>query len=88
MKVSSSIEVAMFAPRTLHITIQSEEEGRALYAIFNHTHNTDLFRNGQDQKVRKELEDFDLSHNDMEDVIANGIIYREFYYPKQPNLKP
>lgn len=83
MKVSSSIEVIEFVPRTLHLTIESEKEARAIYAIFNHTRNTDLFTNGQDGKVRRELADFG-QHNmtgDMEEVIANGITYREFYYP-------
>jgi len=80
MKVSSNIAVIGFVPIILHLTIESEEEARAVYAIFNYSGNTDLFKHGQDEEVREELKDFSTRGNDM---ISNGITYRKFYRPKK-----
>jgi len=81
MKVSSNIAVIGFVPIILHLTIESEEEARAIYAIFNYAGNTDLFKYGQDEEVREELKDF--STTGPNNVISNGIIYRKFYRPKK-----
>ena len=81
MKVNSENPEVGFSPIHLNIVLESAEEARAFYAIFNYTRNTDLFKNCQDIKIRKQLQEFRQLDEDA--VIANGITYQQFYYPKK-----
>jgi len=74
MKVFKN-EEKEFTPFTLNITIETEEEARALFAIFNLRKNGRLLR-GQDGLI---LEAIGKEYHVRRDVIANGITYEEFY---------
>ena len=76
MKVSRNKVEPSFTPFTLNITVESEEEARALYAVFNHSHNRALFEDDiQDGMIEK----IGLKYRVSDGVIANGVTYNEFY---------
>jgi len=76
MKVSKNNEKG-FTPFTLNITIESEEEARAMYAIFSHTRNTRLLA-GKDELITSAIGP-SYSIQLSSDIIANRITYMEFY---------
>ena len=62
-----------FRPITLEITIESEEEGRALYAVFNHTDNSALL--GWD--IYKALDRFRAQSDSQ---ITSKVSHRDWYH--------
>ena len=63
------------------LTVESEEEARALYAIFNYSPNLDLIPGGGGDKVRGIIGR--KFANAEEGMIANGVTYEEFYRSKE-----
>ncbi len=63
------------------LTIESEEEGRALYAIFNYIPNEDILPEGVGNSIRKVIGEryTDLGPDQM---IARGVDYPNFYRRK------
>lgn len=69
-------------PFEIVIKITTKEEARALYAIFNHSKNADLFRNNKASCVRDAIrEKFEHAEvtEGVQEVIANGITYKKYY---------
>ncbi len=60
------------------ITVTSEEEAQALYAIFNYVPNTDLFPHDGSDCIKQAIGEA-YSVSGVDDVIANGVTYRQFY---------
>ena len=63
-------------------TVESEEEARALYAIFNYCPNTDLLGGDIGERTRKVIGEH-FSELGSDSQIANGITYSEFYSHKE-----
>ena len=72
--MKATLDKTSFTPLTLTITIESEEEARALYAIFNHRRNVSLLP--KNIACRKMLSKYTTPS---EEVIANGVTYEQFY---------
>ena len=77
MKVKKVETKEKFTLFDLVFTITSKEEARAMYAIFNHGHNTRLLKDSgemvKDIIGRKYYVEYD------NEEIANGVTYKEFY---------
>ena len=78
MKVKRSTNV--FNPFSINITIETEEEAKALFAIFNHESNQSLF---YDASCCEDLKDeigfaFYVDEDD-DSIIANGVTAEDFY---------
>lgn len=69
-----------FKPVEITLTIESQEEAQALYAIFNYTPNCDLLPEDAPDKIRAALGDYAVRGTS---PIANGITYAEFYRNKE-----
>ena len=82
MKVRRDREGLRFGSFDVTLTIESEEEARALYAIFNYTYNVDLLPRGVDGEVKKAI---GCKYGDLGDsqYIAKGVYYRHFYRSKK-----
>jgi len=80
MKVKREDVKGSFVPFNLVISIESEEEARAMYAIFSHTGNTRLLKLIDSGRIREEIGDiYSCSKNDKLSIISNGISYKQFY---------
>ena len=80
MKVTTN-KTEVFNPIQLHITIETVDEARAMYAIFNKTDNTCLLPKDMQTEIKDKIgKDYYVSRS--QDIIANDITYRQFYYPK------
>lgn len=75
MEVRKATRVPRFDKFELQITVESAEEARALYAIFNHTNNVDLLPEDSAKRIRRAIGDDYYSI----DMIANGITHGQFY---------
>lgn len=71
-KLKQQSEPKKFEPVILEITIESEEEGRALYAVFNHTDNSLLL--GHD--IYRALSRFATRYGSQ---ITNRVSYNDWY---------
>lgn len=78
MKVTRTNQTG-FTPFTLSITVESEEEARALYAIFNHTRNVRLLSANADMRIRNAIGHEHYITCKTGDIIANGVRLGEFY---------
>lgn len=76
MKISTP-EEGDFKPIHLDITIETEEEAQAIFAIFNYTPNTNLLPECVSEKITNILAPYEVIGSD--DEIANGITYNDFY---------
>lgn len=66
-----------FVPFAIQINVESKEEAQALYAIFNHSRNSDLLNNAA--AIKDAIgEKYWVNKDDS--IIAKGISYDEFYY--------
>lgn len=67
-----------FVPFAIQINVESKEEAQALYAIFNHSRNSDLLNNAASIKdaIGEKYRVFDENGGK---IIAKGISYDEFY---------
>ena len=82
MKAYKLQSICEFAPFDVTLTVESEEEARALYAIFNYMPNADLLGGDIGERIRKVIgEHFSELGSDCQ--IANGITYPEFYSHKE-----
>lgn len=82
MKVSSNVKEVVFKPITLEIVIESEEEARALSAIFNYAPNTDLLDPSIAYTIGKHIgEKYRILGE--KGIIARGITYEQFYRGKK-----
>lgn len=66
-----------FVPFAIQINVESNEEAQALYAIFNHSRNSDLLNNAA--AIKDAIGEKYWVNKDG-DIIAKGISYDEFYY--------
>ena len=82
MKVNRFGSHEGFPAFDITLTIESEEEARALYAIFNYIPNTDLFPDGVSLKIREKIGER-FSNLGSGEVIAKGVTYDSFYRPKE-----
>lgn len=84
MKATSTIKnLAGFSPFTLNLLVESQEEGQALYAMFNCTNTCCLLKDEVLDEIREALDaqgNFYVSYPD--EVIARGITYQEYYHGK------
>jgi len=90
MKITK-VEVSdnYFVPFGIQIEVQTMEEAKALYAIFNYTPNTDLLNDGVGMYIRKLIQYNAIQNGNREtfevdrgEEIANGIMYEDFYQNK------
>jgi hypothetical protein len=84
MKVEQKANKEEFAPIQILLTLESAEEARAIYAIFNHGPNSTLLgrNNAGDIKDVVGLGSYVGGGSGNEDpVIANGVTYEKFYNP-------
>ncbi len=81
MKVYKLQNICGFTPFDVSLTVESEEEARALYAIFNYSPNVALLT-FEACKLVRELIGKEYAHLGAGDVIANGITYANFYHHK------
>ncbi len=65
-----------FLPFDLILSIESNEEAKAIYAIFSHTNNTKLLDNEFHYSITEALSEFDTK---WKNVIAKGVTTDEFY---------
>ena len=69
-------------PFDVVLTIESEEEARALYAIFNYSHNVDILPEEAGDNIRKAI---GKRYGDLNgsQLIARGVHYGVFYKSKR-----
>ena len=81
MKVYKLQSICEFAPFDVTLTVESEEEAQALYAIFNYSPNLELFLDDAAGNVRHVIGDkfSDIPNGE----IANGVDYDHFYRAKK-----
>ena len=77
MKVSRGLANPLFIPFTVSITVESGEEARALYAIFNHASASHLLR---DEVVSRIKDAIGREHYVASGHIANKVTYDEHYH--------
>ena len=82
MKIQRDTQGLEFHAFDVTFTIESEEEARALYAIFNYCPNTDLLGGDIGERTRKVIGEH-FSALGFDSQIANGITYRKFYSSKE-----
>ena len=81
MKVHKLQNICEFTPFDVILTVESEEEARALYAIFNYSPNSGLFPGNAARDVRHTI-----GHKFRDTVngeIANGVTSDQFYSSKR-----
>lgn len=83
MKVTVSDAKKAFNPIQVSFTIESEEEYRAIYAIFNYNPNCQLLPANLPYELRKQLEQHKIKEIGLDNVIARGVNYDSFYRSKQ-----
>lgn len=67
-----------FEPFNLILSVETEEEARALYAIFNYCKNSDLIKYSVAEKIRNVIGNYHIGGG----IIANNISYETFYHSK------
>jgi hypothetical protein len=67
-----------FVPFNLKITIETKEDAQALYAIFNHGHNRQLFDIAVSENI-KNIIGFDHFVGNDDDIISRGVCYKRYY---------
>ena len=77
MKVQRKNKAEIFEPFDLVITIESEEEARTFYAIFNSERNAVLIGYSSTNSLKDAIGNKYMTPR--EDIIARGIRYRDFY---------
>jgi len=75
MKILKEKTTKSFNPFNLIITVESKEEARALYAIFNSCRNSCLLHNADE--IKQTIGD--KYYVGEEEVIANGVTYENYY---------
>ena len=78
MKVRRTSEPC-FKSFSIELEVQTEEEARALYAIFNHTRNIDLLPDDISKDIKEIIGDCHYVGQSDCSVIANGINGKTFY---------
>ena len=81
MKVQRDREGVGFPAFDVTFTVESEEEARALYAIFNYTSNVDLLPEDASAEIRKAIGE-KYSDLGFDQLIARGVDYSNFYRRK------
>ena len=85
MKITFNETEQKFTPFEFTVKIETLEDARAWYAIFNYTPNTELLGIGgsQSSKIRAELCNKTVGdvycYNYGNEVIANGVTYEQYY---------
>ncbi|KKL86071.1 hypothetical protein LCGC14_1948430 [marine sediment metagenome] len=69
-------------PFDVVLTVESEEEAKALYAIFNYSPNVNLLPEDASDEIRKAIGG-KYSTLGTSQLIARGVCYREFYLGKR-----
>ena len=79
MKVRKTELATNFPPFEIIITIETKDEARALWAIFNYVPNTDLLPEEMSEEVRRTIGgEFGCLGGE----IAKGVTYSQFYRSK------
>ena len=68
-----------FEPFNLILSVETEEEARALYAIFNFSRNSDLLGYVTAEKIRNKI---GRSYHVGGGIIANKVGYESYYHSK------
>ena len=75
MKVSSN-KPEVFAPFSITLNVETEEEARSLYALFNKVNNVDLVGYTNAKLIKEEIGlKYYVNHGE----IANGVGYSQYY---------
>ena len=82
MKVRTDREGVGFPAFDITFTVESEEEARALYAIFNYSPNVNLLPEDAGAEIRKAIGE-KYSTLGTSELIARGVCYREFFLRKR-----
>ena len=69
-------------PFDVVLTVESEEEARALYAIFNYVPNIDMLPDGTGEIVRKAIGER-YGELGPDQLIARSVTYGKFYHGKK-----
>jgi hypothetical protein len=80
------VETPKFKPRAFTITIESEEEARAMHAIFDYSPNADLIGESLAGTIRKQI-DLGCGARSVNGVIAKGITQAKFFADKKDVTK-
>ena len=64
------------------LTVESEEEAKALFAIFNYSGNVDLLTNETGQNIRKAIGE-EYGNLGPLHLIARGVHFTDFYRSKR-----
>lgn len=84
MKVSRGLANPLFIPFTLNITVESEDEARALFAMFTLPHNTKLFENFESCEIVRNVIGNQHATRIGSEVIANNVTDAKYYkFPLQ-----
>ena len=78
------VETPKFKPRAFTITIESEDEARALHAIFSYSPNADLIGTIEARRIRQQI---DCGQCTVNGIIANGVHHDAFYADKMRTKK-
>jgi len=80
MKVKTTFPKKEFTPFTIELTVETQEEGQALYALFNYTGCALLFPSSSRDAVKTALSTHGNFYvGNYPQVIARGITYEAFY---------
>ena len=69
-----------FEPFNLVISVETEEEARALYAIFNYGPNREVLRSGFASEMIDAIGEYSVKYDE---TIAQGVAYKHFYRAKE-----
>jgi hypothetical protein len=75
-------EADKFSPFDLVLTVETAEDARALYALFNYIPNTNLFEEDFPLKIRDILGSHG-GRTESDAEIARGVAYHDFYRSKK-----
>ena len=78
----ASTNNTVFAPFDLVLHIETEEDARAIYAMFNHSDSSAVFPDEVSQGVIQKLDEHGNFYVSVEEEIANGVTYDEYYGSK------
>ena len=82
MKARRDPEGVRFHAFAITLTVESEEEARALYAIFNYSPNVDILPEDAGDEITKAIGE-KYSNLGTSQLIARGVYYRGFYKGKK-----
>lgn len=82
MKVNRFGDKPGFHPFDITLTVETEDEARALYAIFNYSPNVDILPEKISDEIRDQI-GREFGELGSSQVIARGVTYSKFYRGKR-----